>query len=128
MRRFLAIAACQAAAGLVFEALARWLDWWRFPALGWIALQVLLFWGLVMGAMTLLLAERHPALRYLAGVLVGGGAELLNYGVLGLWSFPDGRVWSLGVPVPGLLALALAWGLLPLLTPMVYRRQDPRRS
>lgn len=115
------LVALQAAAGLAFELVARALDWWRFPSLAHVAAQALLFWGLAMGAVTWGVAPRPRAARWLAGALVGGAAEAVNVLALGIWSFPQERVWGLSARGMGIVALAAAWGLLPLLAPEVLR-------
>ena len=76
-----------------------------------------------MGWVTFQVWPLHGVYRYLAGAVVGGSAEILNLTVLHLWSFPAQRVWGLALPVAGILGLAVAWGFLPLLVPLVIKKE-----
>lgn len=114
-----------AAAGTAIETVAFLSRMWEFATPEGLVFQIFGFYGFIMGGLSMQLARQHPALRYLAGAAVGGLAEWANHWVLGAWSFPDGVVWGLAVPSPGFLALALAWGLIPLVAPWVVERFQP---
>lgn len=110
-----------AAAGSSIETVAFLSRMWEFADPAYLIVQIVGFYGIVMGGLCHRIASQHPVIRFLAGFGVGGLAEVANHAWMGAWAFPDDRVWGLAVPLPGLLALAVAWGFIPLLAPIALR-------
>ena len=115
------LAVVQMVAGLIVEGIAWWQGWWFFFVSWWIVAQVVLVWGGLLGWTTWQTQQMAGPFRYLAGVVVGGVGEIANLVVFDLWRFPGREIWGGTLPLPGLLWLALAWGLLPWLAPPLIR-------
>ena len=109
-RRHLTVFLAALAVGTVVEIVAAVLHLWVYSPRFLVALNVVLFFGLVMSGTAAVLQSRHPAFSYVAGFLLGYGYEWLNITVLHWWHFPDDRLLCFqGLPVIAFV-VALGWG------------------
>jgi hypothetical protein len=110
------------AAGAITEALAAGFDLWRYSPRYLAALNIVLFFGLIMTAVAVGLRSAHPLWSYLAGVLLGYGYEWLNLRALHWWHFPNDTLLCLRGDHVIAAALAIGWGVVPLTLRLLWRK------
>jgi hypothetical protein len=81
--------------------------------------NVVLVFGLVLGVGSSALAGQPAPLRFAAGAAFGIVYEAANFAALRWWSFPNERLLVLRGRAALTLGVGLAWGLVPLLAPVL---------
>lgn len=100
--------------GVVIEALARLFRLWEFRHGSFVAIQIVLVYGLAMGTLAAWAPRLGAPVVALGAAMVGLCSELLNVAFLHWWRFCDGRDDSSWGRLATILVLALAWGTAPL--------------
>ena len=110
------------ALGTATEAVSAGLHLWLYEPAWLRVANVVLVFGVLFGWLSSVLAASPGALRFLVGAAVGITYEALNLAVLRAWSFPQDRLLVLQGPVALALGVGVAWGLLPLVAPLLMSR------
>ncbi len=114
--------------GIFVEGLARLGDWYTFHPRWLIAVIVLGVFGAIMGTITFVLARRSLLLQFLAGAVVGIGAELANAFWLNAWTFNPASLGRIPGPWLRALVLGLPAGVLPIVVNTIVRSLYLRRE
>jgi hypothetical protein len=101
--------------GIVGEAGARILDLWRYRAAHYPILNVLLMFGVVMGTVAMLAATLSWVTVFAIAFGIGLAYEVVNLAYLDWWRFPNDRLGPFRGPTACAVAIAVAWGAVPLL-------------
>jgi hypothetical protein len=102
--------------GVIAEIIARVLRLWLFrhPLLA--LLNVLVVYGLIMGALASRIRPLGALLTFAIAAAVGLAYELANLQFLRFWRFPDERDDGSAGRAAMVLVISLLWGLVPLIT------------
>ena len=91
---------------------------WEYRSGWWRAANVL-FAGLLIGGITVAVAEQSVAIRLAVGGTFGVAYEALNLLWLRIWTFPEERLFFFRGRVPIILGAGLPWGVIPVGTPII---------
>ena len=103
------------AVGAVAETAALLLDLWRYRSPLYRVLNVLLVFGVVMGAVATLTPTLGIAAVFAIAFAIGLAYEAANLAWLDWWRFPDDRLGPIRGAAACAAAIAVAWGATPLL-------------
>jgi len=103
------------AIGVVGETTARVLGLWRYRAPHYPVLNVLVMFGVVMGALATLITTLSVATVFAIAFGIGLAYEALNLAYLHWWHFPNDRLGPIRGAGACAIAIAVAWGAVPLL-------------
>jgi hypothetical protein len=102
------------ALGVAAEILAYSANWWKYHKTISPLINILVMFGLVMGAVSLLQPTLGTGGVFLLGVLIGYAYEWANFLVLDWWVFPDERFLVFRGRQGCAVSVAVIWGLVPL--------------
>lgn len=102
------------AIGVAVEVFAATFRLWRFRHRWMVAANVVLLYGLLMGALGTLVRPLGPWTVAALGALAGLVGELLNLQFLRWWDFPDGRSDSEFGRAAMVVLISVMWGVMPL--------------
>ena len=102
------------AVGAVAETGALLLDLWRYRNPLFRVLNVLVVFGVVMGAVATLTPTLGVAAVFGIAVAIGLAYEAANLAWLDWWRFPDDRLGPIRGDAACATAIAVAWGATPL--------------
>jgi len=108
--------------GAMTEAVSATLRLWLYDPPWLRVANVVLVFGVFFGWLSSVIAGRPGAQRFLVGAIVGIAYEAVNLSALHAWSFPQDRLLVLHGPVALVLGVGVAWGLLPLVAPLLVAR------
>jgi hypothetical protein len=106
--------------GLVTEVCARLFKLWIYRQPQTLVLNVIVVFGLIMGAVATLVARHGMLPAFVIGCAVGLAYEVANLAFLKWWDFPDERLGFIRGHAAIVLVLSLAWGLVPVATAKVH--------
>jgi len=105
--------------GLVVEVCVRLLKLWVYRQPQTPVFNVIVVFGLIMGAIAMLVRRNGLLLPFVIGGGVGLAYEVANLAWLKWWEFPDARLGSLRGHAIIVVVMSLAWGTVPLITAKV---------
>jgi hypothetical protein len=103
------------AVGVVAEIIAYVANLWKYHKTISPLINILVMFGLVMGALSLLQPALGAGGVFVLGLLIGYAYEWTNFLVLDWWVFPDERFLGFRGRQGCAAAVALTWGLVPLI-------------
>jgi hypothetical protein len=106
--------------GVVTEAGARFLKLWVYHQPQTLVLNVIVVFGLIMGAIATLVPRYGMLPAFVIGCAVGFAYEVANLAFLKWWDFPGERLGFIRGHAAIVLVLSLGWGLVPVATAKVY--------
>lgn len=115
------------ALGVIMEAGARALGLWRYRSWTWLAVNILIAFGLMQGLLVgwviggrLQLVSVAPVL-FMTGAVVGVLLEGLNAYWWRAWTWSDKPMLGIARPIDKAAFFGVAWGFAPVLTVMIAR-------
>lgn len=121
--------------GVITEVCARLLRLWVYRQPQTPVLNVIVVFGLIMGAIAMLVPRHGLLVPFVIGAAVGVAYEVANLAVLKWWDFPDARLGFIRGHAAIVVVIGLAWGTVPLITakvqaslPRLPRLESTRQS
>lgn len=102
------------AVGVVVEIFAYAANLWNYHKTISPLINILVMFGLIMGALSLLLPALGAGRVFLLGLLIGYAYEWANFLILDWWVFPRDRFLVFRGRQGCAAAVAVTWGLVPL--------------
>jgi len=106
--------------GVITEVCARLLKLWVYRQPQTPVLNVIVIFGLVMGAIAMLVPDHGLWLPFVLGAAVGLAYEVANLTALKWWDFPDARLGFIRGHAAIVVVMTLGWGAVPLITAKVH--------
>lgn len=106
--------------GVITEMCARLLKLWVYRQPQTLLLNVIVVFGLVMGAIATLVPRHGMLPAFVIGCAVGLAYELANLAFLEWWDFPQQRLGFIRGHAAIVVVLSLGWGMVPLITARVH--------
>ena len=106
---------CGCFVGVVGETIARTARLWLYRTPIYPVTNVLVMFGLIMGALSLAVPTLGHLPVLLIAAAIGYGYELLNFAVLDWWDFPGDRFLVFEGEQACALSVGALWGVVPLI-------------
>lgn len=106
--------------GVVTEVCARLLKLWVYRQPQTPVLNVIVVFGLIMGAIATLVPRYGVLPAFVIGFAVGSAYEVANLVFLKWWDFPGERLGFVRGHAAIVLVMSVCWGVLPVVTAKVH--------
>ncbi|SDU07810.1 hypothetical protein SAMN05216296_1642 [Pseudomonas pohangensis] len=110
------------ALGVIAEIIAYSANLWKYHKTVSPLINSLCMFGLIMGSVSLLQPAIGPGAVFLIGFVIGYAYEWANFLLLDWWVFPDERLLIFRGRQACALALAVTWGLVPVIVAQLSSR------